>query len=57
MSGLKEGSLALFFSGSPIRKTSDEDYLFFADRNFVYLTGIEQKENGAYDGKGRKRFS
>ena len=44
MSGLKEGSLALFFSGSPIRKTSDEDYLFFADRNFVYLTGIEQKE-------------
>lgn len=44
MSGLKEGSLALFFSGSPIRKTSDEDYLFFADRNFVYLTGIEQKK-------------
>ena len=34
------GSLALFFSGFAPRKRADEDYPFFADRNFVYLTGI-----------------
>ncbi|MCI9216647.1 MAG: M24 family metallopeptidase [Dorea sp.] len=44
MSCLEDESLALFFSGSPVRRTSDENYSFFADRNFVYLTGIEQKE-------------
>ena len=44
MNTLKNESLALFFSGSPVRRTSDENYSFFADRNFVYLTGIEQKE-------------
>lgn len=44
MNTLGNESLALFFSGSPVRRTSDENYSFFADRNFVYLTGIEQKE-------------
>ena len=42
---LKPGTLAVFFSGEEIRKTNDEYYPFFADRNFVYLTGIEQKQS------------
>lgn len=44
MEKLEPGSLALFFSGSPVRKTADEDYGYFANRNFVYLTGMEQKD-------------
>ncbi len=41
---LEPGSLAVFFSGEEIRKTNDEYYPFFADRNFVYLTGLSCKE-------------
>ena len=37
---MEPGSLALFFSGFAPRKRADEDYPFFADRNFVYLTGV-----------------
>ncbi|MDR1560477.1 MAG: aminopeptidase P N-terminal domain-containing protein, partial [Clostridiales bacterium] len=40
---LKEGSLALVYSGEAPIKTSDEYYPFFADRNFVYLTGIQER--------------
>lgn len=36
-------SLLVLFSGVEIRKTADEFYPFFADRNFLYMTGIEQK--------------
>jgi len=39
---LPEGSLLLLFSGAPPRKTGDEYYPFFTDRNFLYLAGIEQ---------------
>lgn len=39
---LKEGSVAVFFSGDEIRKTGDEYYDFFGNRNFLYLTGIEE---------------
>jgi len=39
---MEENSLALFFSGFAPRKRADEDYPFFADRNFVYLTGISR---------------
>ena len=35
----------MLFSGQAIRKTGDEDYLFFADRSFVYFTGIEQADS------------
>ena len=37
---LPENSVAVLFSGSEIVKTADEAYPFFADREFVYLTGI-----------------
>ena len=39
---LTPNSLLLLFSGQPVRKTGDEDYPFFADRSFVYYTGLEQ---------------
>ena len=41
----KPQSVLVFFSGEEIRKTNDEYYPFYADRSFVYLTGIEQKES------------
>jgi Xaa-Pro aminopeptidase len=40
---LPPDSLTVLFSGEPIRKTNDEDYPFFADRNFVYLTGLDSQ--------------
>ncbi len=40
---LEDGTLVLVFSGKAVRKTQDEDYPFYADRNFVYLTGIERE--------------
>ena len=51
---LPEHTLAILFSGRPVRKTADEFYSFYANRNFLYLTGIEkedfillaEKENG-----------
>jgi len=39
------GSVFLCFSGEEVRKTNDEHYPFYADRNFLYLTGIEQKKS------------
>ena len=41
---MKPASLLLVFSGEEVRKTNDEFYPFFADRNFVYLTGLDCKE-------------
>lgn len=41
---LKPGSLLMLFSGEEIRKTNDEYYPFFADRNFVYFTGLKCKQ-------------
>lgn len=38
---IKEPSLIIMFSGHAPRKTADEYYPFFANRNFVYMTGIE----------------
>ena len=36
-------SLVIIAAGRPPRKTADESYPFFANRNFTYLTGIEQE--------------
>ncbi|MBS6194359.1 MAG: aminopeptidase P N-terminal domain-containing protein [Clostridiales bacterium] len=41
---LQPNSLAVFFSGIEIRKTNDEFYPFFTNRNFLYLTGLDAKE-------------
>ena len=48
---MEPGTLAAFFSDKEIRKSADANYLFYADRNFVYLTGIEQKESVLLMGK------
>lgn len=39
---LMDGTAALLFAGKALRKTADEDYPFYADRNFVYMTGLEK---------------
>ncbi|WP_160559136.1 aminopeptidase P N-terminal domain-containing protein [Parablautia muri] len=41
---MKPHSLLVMFSGREVRKTSDEYYPFYTDRNFLYLTGLEGKE-------------
>ena len=41
---VEPGSLVVMFSGVAPRKTNDEDYPFFTNRNFLYLTGIEQAD-------------
>ena len=42
---LPANSLLLLFSGHAPRKTGDEDYPFFADRSFLYYTGIAQADS------------
>jgi Xaa-Pro aminopeptidase len=42
---VEAGSLIILFSGRAPRKTGDEYYPFFANRNFVYLTGVEQQDS------------
>lgn len=56
----EDNSLIVLFSGTPLRKTGEENYPFFADRSFVYLTGIEQKESiftaAVHSGTGSEHF-
>jgi len=40
---LPENTVILLFSGHAPRKTADENYPFYGDRNFLYLTGIERE--------------
>ena len=51
---LEAGSLVVAFSGHAPIKTNDENYPFFTNRNFLYLTGIEQENIVlmAYVGEG-----
>ena len=41
---MKENSLLVMFAGTEVRKTADEFYPFYTNRNFLYLTGLEGKE-------------
>lgn len=41
---LPNGTLLVTFSGKEVIKTADEFYPFYANRNFVYLTGVDRKE-------------
>ena len=53
---MKENSLLALFSGVEVRKTNDEFYPFYANRNFFYLTGLDGKEMALLarkDGQGR----
>src|SRR5215212_9894871 len=42
---MMDKDVMLFFSGEPVRKTADEEFPFFANRNFLYLTGIKQAQS------------
>ncbi|MFT3892025.1 MAG: Xaa-Pro aminopeptidase [Anaerolineales bacterium] len=42
---MADNDVMLFFSGESVRKTADEDYPFFTNRNFLYLTGIKQERS------------
>lgn len=39
---IKENSVSILFSGNSIQKSADQDYPFSVNRNFYYLTGINQ---------------
>lgn len=41
---MKPHSLLVMFSGKEKRKTNDENYPFYTNRNFLYLTGLDSKE-------------
>lgn len=43
-SQMKKDSLLVLFSGREVRKTNDEYYSFYTNRNFLYLTGLDSKE-------------
>lgn len=42
---MADGELMLFFSGESVLKTADEHFPFFANRNFLYLTGVKQERS------------
>src|SRR5512141_3157379 len=42
---MADGDAMLFFSGESLRKTADENFPFFTNRNFLYLTGIKQEQS------------
>lgn len=42
---LPDNSLTLVFAGASKIRSEDENYPFFANRNFFYLTGIEQENS------------
>jgi Xaa-Pro aminopeptidase len=42
---MAENDAMLFFSGESVRKTADENFPFFTDRNFLYLTGVKQEQS------------
>ena len=39
----EEKGLLLLFSGRAPKKTNDENYPFFADRSYMYFTGVHQE--------------
>lgn len=39
------GAMLVLFSGNAPRKTGDENYPYFTNRNFLYLTGIDQENS------------
>ncbi|MDW7658821.1 MAG: aminopeptidase P N-terminal domain-containing protein [Bacillota bacterium] len=41
---LGDPALALLTSGRPPHRTADEDYPFWTDRNYFYLSGLEQED-------------
>ena len=44
LKNVKEDSLTVLFSGNVIQKSGDQDYPFEVNKNFYYLTGINQAD-------------
>ena len=45
MENIENNSMVLLFAGKPCKKTGDELYKFTPNRNFYYLTGIQEEEH------------
>lgn len=45
MSKVEENQMVILFSGENVRKTADEYFPFFANRSFVYVTGVKQRKS------------
>jgi Xaa-Pro aminopeptidase len=45
MATIENNSIVILFAGKPCRKTGDELYQFTPNRNFYYLTGIQEEEH------------
>ena len=43
-STLDNGTAVVLFSGEEIRKSADDNFPFYANRNFVYLTGLDRAQ-------------
>ena len=41
---IKDNSVTILFSGVEKQRSGDQDYDFDVDRNFYYLTGIDQSK-------------
>jgi Xaa-Pro aminopeptidase len=41
---VSEGSISLFFAGTAPQKSADQSYPFVVNKNFYYLTGIDQEQ-------------
>ena len=42
---MADGDAMLLFSGESLRKSADENFPFFTNRNFLYLTGVKQEQS------------
>lgn len=42
MNSIEDNSVMILFAGKPAKKTGDEFYQFTPDKNFYYLTGIQE---------------
>lgn len=45
MDNIESNSIVLLFAGKPCKKTGDELYQFTPNRNFYYLTGVQEEEH------------
>jgi len=45
MEGRENNSIVILFAGKPCKKTGDELYQFTPNRNFYYLTGVQEEEH------------
>ena len=45
MEAIENNSIVILFAGKPCKKTGDELYQFTPNRNFYYLTGVQEEEH------------